>query len=121
MAAIDYRSKHTFIFRDGTAIPGFEWCILGWWTRRFPETGMRNCIINMLEFTPEAIEAAGIQLEPERIASESSATPLPKVPFASVRVAVMCGNIRVAVARSRSMAKRIVNALNRYEPDERGQ
>jgi hypothetical protein len=40
--------------------------------------------------------------------------------FVAVKVAVMQGAERVAVARSKTMAKRIANALNRYTPGSEG-
>jgi hypothetical protein len=45
---------------------------------------------------------------------------LKNIPFVAVRRAIMRGSQCEATARSATMAQRIVNALNKYEPGERG-
>lgn len=58
------------------------------------------------------------------IACESPANP-PQVtaaefPFVAIKLAIMRGSERVAVAVSHTMARRIANALNLYQPNHRG-
>lgn len=60
----------TLEFPDGSVIKGFFWHgATGWWSRRLPasgtETVMLNAHINLLRFTPAAIEKAGIKLSKE--------------------------------------------------------
>lgn len=58
-----------------------------------------------------AMEAAGLWPPPAgRVA------PL----FAAANYSVMYGDERVAIAESKTMAKRIASALNAYSPNERG-
>lgn len=52
---------------------------------------------------------------------QSIANPLPKMPFVGIGSNVMCGSDNVAVARSRTFANRIANALNRYTPNSKGE
>ena len=42
-------------------------------------------------------------------------------PFVAVKLAVMLGAERIAVAVSHTMAKRIANALNHHQPNKRGE
>lgn len=53
--------------------------------------------------------------------SQSPANHLPKVPFVGAGSNVMCGSENVAVARSRTFANRIANALNQYIPNSKGE
>ena len=43
-----------------------------------------------------------------------------KLIFVAVKQLVMRGSERVAIAASVNMARRIANALNEYEPNEKG-
>lgn len=52
---------------------------------------------------------------------KSPADHLPKVPFVGAGSNVMCGPENVAVARSRTFANRIANALNQYTPNSKGE
>jgi hypothetical protein len=44
----------------------------------------------------------------------------PKLIFVAVKSAVMRGAVHIAQACSFTMARRIANALNQYEPNDRG-
>ncbi len=56
------------------------------------------------------------------IAHRESACPLCHgLRFVAVKLAVMRGADRVAVAVSHTMAKRIANALNAHKPNQRGE
>ena len=52
-------------FPDGTVICGFTWSMMGVYYRTFPETGVHSTRLNSLQFTPRALEDAGITLEKE--------------------------------------------------------
>lgn len=76
-------------------------------------TWHKNGCIAMLA----AISAARrVSPDPPPAASAASAAPR----FAAIKASVLQGSTTVARAASKTMAKRIANALNKYKPNKEG-
>jgi hypothetical protein len=103
--------EYTLTLPDGVRLPGFFWSALGVYVRFFPDSGVHSGPANTLQFTPKALEAAGIALEE---------SPAGQPQFAAVRLSVMQGARHICTAISGTFAKRIARALNLHSPDERG-
>lgn len=109
--------KYRLIFPDGTTLSGFEWSAMGAYYRFFPDSGIHSAQINSLLFTHSALEAAGIQIERELASIQELKRP-PQ--FIAIHCSINQGARTIARAISKTMAKRVANALNHHKLNSEG-
>ena len=102
----------TLFFPDGSQLTGCSWTLLGVWIKRFADSGVHSQQINSLLFTPRSISENEIEVVRE--------LPTDHLQFVGVGALVMRGSERVAVATTKTMAKRIARALNNHTPNREG-